>query len=277
MEGKTMRFITILAMGVVGLSGCAPAMSGLDDVGAPNRSLAVDDACPTGQGFVVLGITPSVARQGATLSLSAVLQPEPWSAEPLPLACLSSVQVAPAGAATLDRSVGVITVADDAVPGTEVVVTAGFGGQTGSTRFRVVGRDQVVLTGTWRQDRVKCDPGLEPGEPVRELKFGDDGSFGATFQPFERYVDYWGSVEFDPATGAIDLSPSGGNFTPPLLDLEGQARLEGERRLILDGVYLGDRNERNFEPRRDDKGGWVTDGDGRPIVDRPVCTYEFVR
>lgn len=270
-----MRFIAVLAIGAGALSGCAPGMEGIDETGSPNRPLAVDGTCPAGPGYVVLAVTPSLVRQGATLSLSAVLQPEPWSAEPLPVGCLTNVRVSPASAATV--SDGTISVAPDALAGTEVTLTAAYRGETGSTRFRVVGRDEVVLTGTWRQDRVKCDPGWAPGEPVRELKIRDDGSFGATFQPFESYVDYWGSVAFDPETGAVRLQPSGGNFTPPLLDLEGTARLEGERRLILDGVYLGDRNERNFEPRRDDKGQFVTGPDGVLIFDHPVCSYEFVR
>lgn len=270
-----MRFIGIFAAGTLALSACATAE--FEESGSPNRPLAVDLVCPTEPGYLRLGVTPAIARQGAQLALHASVSPGPWTATPVPNACLREVQVSPAGAATVGPQGASIRLASDVAHGTLVTVTARYGDETGRVQMRVVGRDEVVLTGTWRQDRVKCDPGREPGEPVREMKFTDDGKFNVTYQPFESYVDYWGPMTFDAATGAIVLTPEGGNFTPPLLDVEGTARLESETRLILEGIYLGDRNERNFEPRRDDKGEWVTDADGRPLVDRPVCTYEFVR
>lgn len=272
-----MRFTAILAISALCVSACA-TVPAPEAAGAGGGVGAARQDCPDGQGYVVLGVSPTPVRQGATVALSAVLQPEPWSAAPLPVGCLSSVEVSPAGAAEVTPGTGAIRIAADVPPGTEVTLTAHYRQETGSTRFRVVGRDEVVLTGAWSQDRVKCDPGRVPGEPVRELKFTDAGEFGATYQPFESYVDWWGTVAFDPKTGAVVLTPTGGNFTPPLLDLEGTARVEGDRRLILDGVYLGDRNERNFEPRTDPATGqFVVNPDGSLIVDRPVCTYEFVR
>lgn len=271
-----MRFTGVVAIGALTLSACAtPPAPELD---APVTQAAVDDACTQTQGYLVLTVSPALARQGATLTVRAAISPAPWSSESLPSSCLSSLDASPAGVVSVAPGRDAITIAADAAPGTEVTLTARHRQETGSVRFRVVGRDEVVLTGTWVQDRVKCDPGREPGQPLAELKFTDDGKFGATWQPFESYVDYWGSVAFDPATGAVALTPTGGNFVPSLLDVEGKARLDGERRLILEGVYLGDRNERNGEPRTDPATGqFIVNPDGSLIVDRPVCTYEFVR
>ncbi|HEV2082581.1 MAG TPA: hypothetical protein VGR32_09025 [Brevundimonas sp.] len=268
-----MRFIGIVATGAVALSACAtPAPQ------PPVMPMAADDGCTQTQGYLVLTVSPALARQGAPLTVGAAVSPAPWSSETLPSHCLSSLEASPAAVVSIAPGRDAVTISPDAAPGTEVTLTGRYRQDTGSVRFRVVGRDEVVLTGTWRQDRVKCDPGHVPGQPLAELKFTDDGKFGATWQPFESYVDYWGSIAFDPGTGAVTLTPTGGNFVPPLLDVEGTARLDGDRRLILEGVYLGDRNERNLEPRVDPATGqFVVNPDGSLIVDRPVCTYEFVR
>lgn len=273
-----MRFISIVAAGALSLSACATPVQPEPEPPLPWGPGVVDaQGCPRELGVPVIGTSPAVARQGATLTVGAAVMNGPYGATDLPVRCLSDWRVSPAGAAVLSADRASLMISPEAAPGAIVTVTAHYRDAAAAARFRVVGRDEVVLTGTWRQDRVKCDPGQAPGEPVRELKVMDDGRFNVTYQPFESYVDIWGVFGFDPASGALTLTPDGGNFAPPIFDGDGTARLEGERRLILDGVYLGDRNERNFEPRRDDKGEWVTDADGRPIVDRPVCTYEFVR
>ena len=270
-----MRLIAISVAGALTLTACATP--GPEESGSPNRPLAVDLTCPREPGYLVLGASPAVARQGAQLTISASVSPAPWSATPLPTACLREVEISPAGAATLGPGAETLTLAADATPGSLITVTARYGQETGRMELRVVGRDEVVLTGTWRQERVKCDPGLEPGEPIRELKFTGDGRFNVTWQPFESYVDYWGPMTFDATTGAIVLTPEGGNFTPPLLDVEGTARLDAPNRLILENVYLGARNERNPQPRVNEKGEWLMGPDGQPIFDQPSCSYEFTR
>ncbi|MBX9574394.1 MAG: hypothetical protein K2X07_02015 [Caulobacteraceae bacterium] len=262
-----MRFIAVAAVGAVSLAACATPQP--PEEGGPNRPLAVDLVCPSGEGGLMIGLDPPVARQGADVNLTAFWFQGPHvPPTPVAIGCLRDLAVSPAGAATLSRD-GRLRLAADAPSGEMLTVSARVLDAQASVSTRVVGRDEPVLTGTWRQDRIKCDPGREPGEPVRELKVTGDGRFNVTYQPFESYVDIWGALSFDPAAGTVALTPDGGNFDPPIFDGEGRARLDGERRLILDGVYLGDRNERNLEPRTDDK--------GQPVIDRPVCTYEFVR
>jgi hypothetical protein len=276
-----MRFIAIVAMGALALSACATPQPPLPEPPLPEPPLpwgrgVVDAAgCPREDGGLMLGTSPAIARQGTELTLHPMLYRGPMGPLDVPVACLSDVAVGPAGAATLSADRTRLTISPQAAPG--AVVTARFHDEVGRHEIRVVGRDEVVLTGTWRQDRVKCDPGRTPGEPVRELRIDDKGTFGVTYQPFESYTDFWGDLTFEPSTGVVVMTRTGGNFTPQILDGEGVARLDGERRLVLEGVYLGDRNERNFEPRVDDKGQFVVNPDGSLIVDRPVCTYEFVR
>jgi hypothetical protein len=274
-RGNVMRFIALAVMGTLTLSACATPE--LEETGSPNRPLAVDLLCPTGPGVLRVSTTPVIARQGERLTLNAAMMRAPGSGEPLALDCLVTVRVGPATAARWDADQGQVVILPDAPPGTIVTISTGYRDNQATHEVRVVGRDEVVLTGTWRQDAVKCEPGRAPGEPVRELKFTDSGRFNATYQPFESYVDYWGTVTFDAATGAIALTPDGGNFTPPLLDVEGTARLEAPNRLILENVYLGARNEQNPQPRMNEKGEWEMGPDGQPIFDRPSCRYEFVR
>jgi hypothetical protein len=110
-------------------------------------------------------------------------------------------------------------------------------------RFQVIGRDEVVLTGRYSQQSVE---GCEIPEPIGELEFNPGNRFSVTYRPFESYRDYWGSYDFDPATGRIALKPEGGNFVPSGLDLEGEAKLV-DGRLVLSGVFLGSRGGRPQE------------------------------
>ncbi len=274
-----MRFTGIVVIGALTLAACATPPAPPPEPPLPWGLGVVDAAgCPREEGGLMLGTSPAIARQGTELTLHPMLYRGPMGPLDVPVACLSDVAVSPAGAATLSADRTRLTISPEAASGAVVTVTARFHDEVGRHEIRVVGRDEVVLTGTWRQDRVKCDPGRAPGEPVRELRIDDKGTFGVTYQPFESYTDFWGDLTFEPSTGAVSMTRSGGNFTPQILDGDGTARLDGERRLILEGVYLGDRNERNGEPRIDPATGqFVVNPDGSLIVDRPVCTYEFVR
>ena len=271
MRLQTLSF-TVLSLLVSGCATPPPPPVEIDPLRPP-----MDASCPTEPGALMLATTPDIARQGSSLLIRPSLYRGPMGPLPMPTACLTDVMVSPASAARLTPGRDQIVLSPDAPPGTVVTLSARYRDDVDAHEIIVAGRDQVVLTGTWRQDRVKCDPGHSPGEPVRELRIDDKGTFGVTYQPFESYTDFWGNLTFEPSTGALAMTRTGGNFTPQILDGDGTARLDGDRRLILEGVYLGDRNERNFEPRRDDKGQYVVNPDGTLIVDRPVCTYEFVR
>lgn len=187
-----------------------------------------------------LAVAPAIHRQGSVLSLRPMLQQRgPVGAHRLPIACVSGWTLSHPDLARLDEVAGTLAIAADTPPGSEISVSYRAGERPVSARIRVLAANAVVLTGRRSQRGVEgC---REPGEPVGELVFGEDGRFSVTFQPFESYSDYWGRYRFDPATGALTLTVEGGNYRPPFLDLEGTARIEDET-LVLDGFYLGSRN-----------------------------------
>jgi polyisoprenoid-binding protein YceI len=97
-----------------------------------------------------------------------------------------------------------------------------------------------ALTGYWTQDSVDCGAHV-PAEPVRELYFGDDGTFKLTFTPFERYIDYWGDFTFDPAAARLNFTIDSGNLNGRPAQLEAHATVQdgSPAHLTLEHVYLG--------------------------------------
>lgn len=178
-----------------------------------------------------------VHRQGATVGIRPLRDQMPMGYRDLPAECLSDWSIE--GPATLADDRRSLTIHPDAPPGAEIVLRYKVRDEPVVAVLRVVARDAVVLTGVWSQQAVEGCDGLEP---VRELSFGPE-RFSVTFTPFESYKDYWGTYRFDPASGALRLTVEGGNSVPPGLDLEGSARLV-DGRLVLDGMFLGDRNGR---------------------------------
>lgn len=155
----------------------------------------------------------------------------------VPLKCFTRWQSSdPAVTIAADR--GKIVIGGDAVPGREVEITGTIGARTVRTRFRIAPAEGPVLTGFWSQASVDCH-GPVPRDPLRELRFNSDGTFGITFVPFEVRQDYWGPVEFDPAAGRIGFVVDRGNTVPANLMLKGRASVGDDGRLTMDGVYFG--------------------------------------
>ncbi|MFZ5668681.1 MAG: hypothetical protein ACOY4K_04245 [Pseudomonadota bacterium] len=185
-----------------------------------------------------LHLAPEVARQGATLKIAAVglTEDNPWGA-PVPVACLKGWTVSDPAVATLAADHGELVIADTAPVGTRVKLTAALRGVKAEIEVTVVARDAVVLTGYWSEVGDAACPLHEP--PLRELHFLGDGRFEVTWTPFERYVDYWGTFSFDPATGAVALTPTGGNHVPADADLDGEASLGADGLLRFTDISFG--------------------------------------
>jgi hypothetical protein len=184
--------------------------------------------------FIFLDTDTTIYRQGATVRLTPRYDKAPAGTGEIPLHCTARWTLT--GPARLARDHGSFTIDSDAPVGAEVAIGYRFGTETATRRFRVIGRDEIVLTGTRGQRSLERCDGLSP---VRELIFAPGNHFSVTFAPFETYKDYWGGYSFDPATGALRFGVEDGNYVPPGLDLEGHARLDAGGRLILDGFYLG--------------------------------------
>jgi hypothetical protein len=95
----------------------------------------------------------------------------------------------------------------------------------------------AAYRGIWKQESVTCS-GETPVEPVRELEFLNDGEFLITYQPFENYHDFWGTVAYDRSTGAFALNITGGNRIPTFVEMSGQAEFASPTRLVLAGFFL---------------------------------------
>ena len=200
-----------------------------------------------GHHFAFVGMDTTVYRQGAVVRLTPMVDRSPAGTAEIPPRCTSDWAVTGPAALSADRKS--LTIAADAPPGAVVHVRFRHDGKPVSTQFRVVAKDEIVLTGRYSQRGLEGCPAVEP---VRELEFRPENRFSVTFVPFETYQDYWGSYSFDPATKRLRLTVEGGNFVPPNLDLEGEAEL-AEGRLRLKDMFLGSR-------------------DGPP---QSGCTYQF--
>jgi hypothetical protein len=202
----------------------------------PIRPTPADpEHCGAFQGvYDYLYVEPGPARQGATLRIAARQRRGPAD-QLTPPDCISDWTVSDPKLATLSDDRSTVRIADDATPGATIIVSYRIKGQSVAARLPIVARDAVVLTGLRRQSAVE---GCEAPVPVGELEFAEN-RFAVTFLPFETYKDYWGSYQFDAATGALSLTVDGGNYSPPNLDLEGKARFDAAGKLVLEGMFLG--------------------------------------
>ncbi|MGZ8286602.1 MAG: hypothetical protein ACXW27_16055 [Allosphingosinicella sp.] len=252
-----MKFAYALASSLV-LAGCVPTMERRDGPGRERlelgeRAEAVPaplpdtDCLQPGYHFAFVATDTTVYRQGTVVRVTPTVDRSPAGTAELPLKCTGGWSVT--GPATLSPDRTSVTIAPDAPVGSTVTVGFHHAGKAVEARFRVVARDEIVLTGRWSQRSLE---GCSAPEPVRELEFRPENRFSVTFLPFETYRDYWGTYAFDPATKRLRLTVEGGNFVPPNLDPEGEAEL-AEARLRLTGLFLGSR-------------------DGAP---RSGCTYVF--
>lgn len=236
---------TPAALAAFGLAfaGCA---SGPSPVVAQSGEPALSEECaPFRFHPVAVWIDAQVVRQGDTLPVKAgsilgrasgILTPDP-----IPTTCLSDWRITPAGAAVVSADGSSLTVAPDAPAGAILTLEARTPGEPARYETRIVGRDEIVLTGRYSQIEVDCGGAELPARPIRELVFGPTGRFSVTWEPFETYTDYWGDYSWDPAAGRLALVISGGNRHPGAnARLEGPVEVEADaRRLVLNGFNLG--------------------------------------
>jgi hypothetical protein len=189
---------------------------------------------------VRLIVNPLVARPGATLK---IFSDHPLGYAPpldVPDELLTRWRASPAGAAAFSADGTQVTVAESAAPGTILTLSALYCGKEEVTKtVPIVGKDEPVIVGFWKQESADCTYMASRHDPIKELVFEAGGGFSVTYTPFESYRDYWGAYRFDHRTGALEMTVSGGNRKPLGPDLSGTAKLENEKRLVLEDVYLG--------------------------------------
>lgn len=158
--------------------------------------------------------------------------------DPLPKGCKVKWSVDKPYAEIKDNK---LTIKPGTPDGTELTVTGVIRTTTGVRKVEgklyVIDMTKHAIAGNWRQDSISC-PGGAKGDPLNELIFNARGEFKATWFPFETYVDYWGKYTFDPATGAMTLTPTDGNHVPNDAVLTGTVTVEGNE-LRTKGLSFG--------------------------------------
>lgn len=237
-----MKPVAILLVPCLALAACVPK-SQTGPGGTP-----LDTECyPPGWNFPFVATDTTVYRQGAVVRITPKVDMSPAGTAELPLKCTYGWSLS--GPAKLSADRKSLAIAADAPVGAAVTIGFTFLEKPAQASFKVVAKDEIVLTGLRSQRSLE---GCSAPEPVRELEFRPENGFSVTFVPFETYRDYWGSYAWDPDTGRIRLTVVGGNFVPGNLDLEGEAELK-DGQLRLKDLFLGSR-------------------DGAP---RSGCTYLF--
>ena len=205
----------------------------------PLAGAALKAACQeAGDEVYRLSVYPEVTRQGATLAVFVHSRgpKHPWGG-PVPTACMTRWRVSDQRLAHFSADHTHLTIAADAPAGATIRISARIGRDTVSAEFVVVDADAMVLTGYWTEvGDAECPVSAVP---LRELHLKAGGQFEVTWQPFETYVDYWGDYQFDPATGAISFTPTGGNYRPTDADLTGRAVIGADGLLRLSDLFFG--------------------------------------
>ena len=237
-----MRFTPLLSVfAAIGLvtAGCASAPAFNPTV----RDAGLPEPCWKFAGdSVFVGVDAAVVRPGDTAPIGAsVRRNYNPGYEMVPAVCLSDWRVSPVGAAAVTPDGTRVTFAPDLPAGTTVAIEARTPGEPARATVIIAGRNEALLVGRYSEVEATCD-GPSPRQPVQELRFTRDGHFSLTWQPFERYVDYWGDYVHDPETGRMTLTVTGGNRVPDSgTRLSGTAELRSDdHRLIMDGFYFGD-------------------------------------
>lgn len=181
------------------------------------------------------------AQPGESVALALGLRECCTTLEPVEVC--ASYRLTPETGATYDAAAGTLTVSADAAHGTVFELTADVedGRATVKSVITVYTPEANPLVGTFQEiAQIDCKNAMEsaPEPAMQELWFHADGTFSATWMPFETYFDYWGTYAFDVAKGTLDLTVDGGNYVPPDVDGSGTFRFDGDE-LVLEDMWLG--------------------------------------
>jgi len=198
-------------------------------------------ACERPEGAVAAlwWIGPREVRQGASEPLNPGWTWYPGSFEAIPQACIKDLKSSAPDHVRIAKDGRSVSVGADAPADLIATLTGRIGTETIKATVRVVGIDEGPLRGLWRQTAITCEGGPAPEVPARELKFTAAGEFSVTWTPFEVYRDYWGTYVYDAATHRLVFTVTGGNRVSEGLDLDGEARLQGDGSLAVSDLWLG--------------------------------------
>jgi hypothetical protein len=196
------------------------------------------DACaiPPGANFYWPG--PNEVAPGERVRLRPSWLRGPGS-DQLPQGCVRWSIPPAIGAISADGSA--LEVSPTAEDGAKATLSARLGTDSIPIQLRVVDPKKHPLFGTWRQQSANCPPHHgRPYDLVGELAFGGGGRFSMTWSPFESFVDYLGSYDYDPRSHRLKMAVDGGDTTPKHARLEGLAVRKANGALELRGISFGE-------------------------------------
>jgi hypothetical protein len=151
--------------------------------------------------------------------------------------------ISPSEGATVDPVTGVVRVDAATASNSRFVVTADVesGRKLITADVIVFRQEEMPWRGNWREDKqLVCGTGeeVDPEEVLNEVIFWADGTLWVTWNPFELYIDYEGTHDFDAGAGTVEVVSLGGNFVPADIDGSGTFTLDGDT-LTLQDLWLG--------------------------------------
>jgi hypothetical protein len=223
------------SLALLALFGATLALAGCSTIAPPEDRTA---QCEVDGAIYVLWFETLDREPGASTPLRVLRSDQYHGWDEVPGRCISRWEVRDPSVATLSPDHTVLTVRPDAPGGATTFVTARIGKASATGELRVFRRDEQPLVGFWRQDSNEC----VNQTPLLELAIRADGSFAATWMPFESYKDYWGQWRFDRETGQLDLSVEPrGNYIPPDV-ASGHVVLDGDTLEMRSASFGSPRN-----------------------------------
>lgn len=126
--------------------------------------------------------------------------------------------------------------------GTRLTIVAAYQGQSLEETVYVYRSEVNPLVGTWREiSQLRCQEESEVvyNSTIGELAFFADGTYHLTWGPFEVYIDYGGTYQFDLTTGTLSMTMRGINYSPADFDGNFNFRFDARGDLILTEGWFG--------------------------------------
>lgn len=213
---------------------------------APSTPTPPVDCTPFHSDRLIFWFREMEVQPGGIVVAQPMLVKGPGDFQPVPGACITGWRLSSGAPAVIDATSDLTAVAVGAKDGTAFTLMAQIGlQQIVQGQLRIIDPEAHPLSGRWSQiQETACGSGTQrvPPRPLRELVFGSNGSFSATWTPLERYFDYAGTYTFDVNGAQLQLAVTEGNDMPAQKQIHARARFDARGRLVVSALPGGSRN-----------------------------------
>jgi hypothetical protein len=248
---NTLLFVVVAWPALLLLAACSSASTRVPTSSPATTPPAESSDCPTALDedtlqrltLALTTLSPTMEMQpGETHTFSLGVVECCYVFEPLQTCVTWSID--PTTGASINPDSGLFAVDAGTPNGRVFTVSADVehGRRVVSVDVHVFTSEANPLARLWAEEaQLACDGGAEiaPQSPIGELRFRADGTFGVTWQPFEMYVDYWGTYTYDLEASTLDLTIGGGNYVPDDVDGSGTFSVDEQGYLTLKDMWLG--------------------------------------